>query len=113
MKRIANPELFKERLLIHLRMDTDENHPKVSRQLQELWNITDLTVRQSVGLLRDDGEPIASGPRGYFYAKSPDQLDATVVDLAKRIAVISRRRYSLISAQNKMRESSGGQRLLF
>jgi hypothetical protein len=113
MTRIANPELFKERILVHLRLNTDVNHPKVSRQLQALWDISDLTVRQAVGLLRDDGEPIASGARGFFYATSPEQLDATVDDLEKRIAVISRRRHCLISAQNKMREITGGQRLLF
>ena len=113
MTRIANPELFKGRILTHLKLDTDVNHPKVSRQLQALWDISDLTVRQAVGLLRDDGEPIASGPRGFYYARTPEQLDATVDDLEKRIAVISRRRHCLISAQHKMREIAGGQRLLF
>ena len=113
MTRIANPELFKERILVHLRLNTDVNHPKVSRQLQALWDISDLTVRQAVGLLRDDGEPIASGARGFFYATSPEQLEPTIDNLQERIAVMSRRRSKLIGAKNKMREVAGGQRLLF
>ena len=113
MTRIANPELFKGRILTHLKLDTDVNHPKVSRQLQALWDISDLTVRQAVGLLRDDGEPIASGARGFFYATTPEQLEPTIDNLQERIAVMSRRRSKLIGAKNKMREISGGQRLLF
>ena len=113
MKRIANPELFKERILIHLRMNSDVEHPKVSRQLQALWDISDLTVRQAIGLLRDDGEPIASGARGFFYATTPEQLEPTIDNLQERIAVMSRRRSMLIGAKNKMREVAGGQRLLF
>ena len=113
MKRIANPELFKDRILTHLRLNTNVDNPKVSRELQKLWNLSDLTIRQAVGLLRDDGEPIASGARGFYYATTPDQLEATIDNLQERIAVMSRRRSMLIQAQNRMKESTGGQRLLF
>ena len=113
MTRNHNPEVFKERMLSYLRACTREEYPKVSRDIQMQWNINDVTVRQTIGLLRDDGEPIASGPKGFFYATSPDELESTIDNLGERIAVMDRRRSRLIQCQNKMNEDDTGQRLLF
>jgi hypothetical protein len=105
--------LFKDRILAHLKLYTTADHPRVSREFQHLWNISDVTVRQTMGLLRDDGEPIASGPKGFFYAIDPDELEPTIDNLGERIAVMTRRRALLIQCQIRMKEGDGGQRLLF
>ena len=113
MTRTPNPSIFKDRILNYLKVCTGFNQPKVSRELQARWNLSDVTVRQTIGLLRDDGEPIASGPKGFFYATSPDELESTIDNLGERIAVMTRRRSMLIQCQNKMKEDDTGQRLLF
>ena len=104
---------MKERVLNYLKFNSTFQKPIVSKKLQYLYNISDLTVRQAVGLLRDDGYPIASGAKGFYFAKSADELEGTIDNLQERIAVMSRRRSLLIQAQNKMREDDSGQRLLF
>ncbi len=105
--------LHKDRICDYLKLNSTQNRPIKSRQMQRLWNIPDLAVRQAVGLLRDEGKPIASGPRGFYYAKSPEQLESTIDNLRERILVMERRRSKLISAQNKMRHDTNGQGLLF
>ena len=113
MTRAHSPEVFKERMLSYLKACTRQEYPKVSREIQTQWNINDVTVRQTIGLLRDDGEPIASGPKGYFYARTPDELESTIDNLGERIAVMTRRKSMLIQCQNKMKEDDSGQRQLF
>tara|TARA_Y100000310_G_C20566968_1_gene755970 strand:- start:749 stop:1111 length:363 start_codon:yes stop_codon:yes gene_type:complete len=113
MTRTPDPQLFKEHILHYLRAYASEDRPQKSRQLQAVWDISDVTVRQAIGLLRDDGEPIASGPTGFYYATTPDELESTINNLGERIAVMSRRRSMLIQCQNRMKEDDTGQRLLF
>ena len=109
---MTDAELFKERILMLLKLESSEQRPITSKVMQYRWNISDLTVRQAVGLLRDDCNPIASGPKGFYYAKSARQLDSTIKDLNGRLKVIAKRCKKLQEAQERMRSGDNGQRLL-
>jgi len=110
-----NPDaiLHKDRICSYLKMNSTAHKPIVSRKLQTLWDISDVTVRQAVALLRDEGEPIASGSKGYYFATTAGQLEDTINHLRERVIGISKRISSLTSTQNKMRHDSNGQGLLF
>lgn len=105
--------IMKDRIGLYLKLNSTFAMPIVSRKLERLYNISNRVVREAVGLLRDEGLPIASGSLGFFYATTADQLEPTIDNLKERIAVISRRRALLMQARNKMREDANGQRLLF
>ena len=105
--------LHKDRICSYLKLNSTAHKPIVSRKLQGLWNISDLTVRQAVALLRDDGMPIASGSKGFYSAKTAGELEDTINHLRERVIGISKRISSLTSTQNKMRHDGNGQGLLF
>lgn len=105
-------DIYMDRILYWLRNQSSYERPVTSKKLQNVLGTNDVTIRQSIGLLRDNGYPIGSGPKGFFLAKKPRELESTIDNLQERIAVISRRRALLISAQNKMRTGPNGQGLL-
>tara|TARA_R110002012_G_scaffold16463_1_gene63549 strand:+ start:196 stop:531 length:336 start_codon:yes stop_codon:yes gene_type:complete len=109
---MTDSELFKERILMLLKLESSEQKPIRSKEMQYRWNISDITVRQAVGLLRDDCHPIASGPKGFFYATTAKQLNSTIKDLNGRLTVISKRCKKLQDAQERMMSGDDGQRLL-
>lgn len=104
---------FKPRLLNYLILNSSVEKPIYSALFQEMWSISDVLVRQTVGSLRDDGHPIASGAKGFFLAKTPKELEPTISNFADRISALSKRRELLIRAKIKLGETNSGQRLLF
>jgi len=111
--KIKDEVLFKDRVLSHLKINSSFTRPITSAKMRGLWDLPDLTLRKAIGLLRDEGEPIGSSSLGFFYATSSHQLQTTIDSLADRMEVMDRRRSKLMIAQEKMREKSDGQRLLF
>ena len=76
--------------------------PLTSSKLQSIFHVGDVVVRQAIGLLRDDGEPIGSCSKGFFYAKTPDQLLGTLNDFRSRIGAVAMRLRALEGTYDRM-----------
>jgi len=103
----------KHKILSYLKNYSSVGKPITSKELQGVWQISDVTVRQAVGKLRDDDHPIGSGPKGFFIARRPKELESTIKNLSERLAVISRRKEKLIRAKIRLGEDGYKQQLLF
>ena len=88
-------------------------NPVTSAKLQEVFHVSDVVIRQAIGLLRDDGEPIGSGPKGFFYAKRPDQLKGTLDDFRSRIRALSARLRRLEATYERLGGNTPQQTLIF
>ena len=95
---------YKDRILYHLTNYSSIEEPITSKRFQDIWGISDITVRQAVGKLRDEGHPIGSGSKGFFIARIPKELESTIKNLSERLAVISRRKEKLIRAKIRLGE---------
>ena len=104
---------YKDQIFYYLRNYSSIKTPITYKQLQEIWSISDITVRQAVGKLRDEGHPIGSGSKGFFIARIPKELESTIKNLSERLAVISRRKEKLIRAKIRLGEDGYKQQLLF
>ena len=105
--------IYKDRILNRLRIFSCCNSPITSNELTSVYAISDVVVRQAIGKLRDDGEPIASGARGFFYAKNAEELEATIADYNSRIAAMSVRKLALKKTQERLRFNEPRQKALF
>lgn len=79
--------------------------PATGKRLAEKWNmarpelrLTDIDIRSLVNAARCAGNPIASTPKGYFYALSAGELQATIEDMAGRESAIRHAREGLQKA---------------
>ena len=81
----------KHSIKMYLHSYATETAPMTSAKIQKVFHCSDVVVRKAVGLLRDDGEPIGSGSKGFFYARSPKQLEGTIMHLKSRIGALSGR----------------------
>ena len=100
---------IKGRLLKLLEMNSFEHLPIKSWKLQQMFNITDIVVRQAVGKLRDDGHPIGSGKKGFWYARNAIELQSTIDSITDRIGAMSRRRQILLNTQERLIQEADGQ----
>ena len=106
-------DIYKDRILNRLRLFSSCNSPITSNELTSIYAISDVVVRQAVGKLRDDGEPIASGARGFFFAKNAEELEATIADYNSRIAAMSVRKLALKKTQERLKYGEPRQKTLF
>jgi len=92
-----NPAMRKRERWLHvlpsflhtLKHNTSHANPTTSSKLQASLGIDDATVRAIAHELRTMGEPIGSGNRGFYYAQSADELDATIEHLQSRVNSIN------------------------
>lgn len=77
----------------------DETSPTTSTEIFAKFNITDQALRSIIHKLRLDGYPIASSPKGYWWAKTPDEIDPTIAHLRGRATKI----YEIVRALEKSR----------
>ena len=106
-------EQYKDRILNRLKIYSSQTKPLTSNELTSVYAISDVVVRQAIGKLRDDGEPIASGARGFFFAKNAEELEATIADYNSRIAAMSIRKNALKKTQERLRFAEPRQKSLF
>jgi hypothetical protein len=59
-------------------------NPVMSNVLEEQFSISGVDVRIIVGKLRDEGEPIGSNERGYYFANSLSELKPATRHLKSR-----------------------------
>ena len=60
-----------------------------SRELEAAFHVKGTELRRAVNRLRCHGSPICSDATGYFYAKRPSEIKATVAQLSGRVSKIS------------------------
>tara|TARA_Y100000034_G_C6570908_1_gene247425 strand:+ start:98 stop:409 length:312 start_codon:yes stop_codon:yes gene_type:complete len=65
-------------------MDYYIDKPIYSGQLEKIYDISGITVRNIVRQLRREGHPIASGSNGYYYARYKTELVSTINNLRSR-----------------------------
>ena len=60
-----------------------------SRELEAAFHLKGTELRRVINRLRCNSFPICSDATGYFYAKRPSEIKATVAQLTGRISKIS------------------------
>ena len=70
------------------RYHSGESNAATSRELECIFSIKGIEVRQMVNRLRK-GIPIASSGSGYFYAATEREVRATIAHLTRRISGIA------------------------
>ena len=60
-----------------------------SRELEAAFHLKGTELRRVINRLRCNSSPICSDATGYFYAKRPSEIKATVAQLTGRISKIS------------------------
>lgn len=71
------------------RYHSGESNAATSRELECVFSIKGIEVRQMVNRLRRKGIPIASSGSGYFYAATEQEVRATIAHLTRRISGIA------------------------
>ena len=74
-----------------------------SRELRTLFNLTDKQVRNLVGQLRKDGEPVCSSFYGYWYSTDPEDIEKTLHRLEAQVENMN---FSI----NGLKQALGGNR---
>ena len=61
-----------------------------SHNIEKMFGVSGLQVRQAVNFLRCDSIPIGSGTTGYYFITSPEEKEKTLSHLRGRIIGISK-----------------------
>ena len=77
------------------------NQPVTARRITEVLGIPGPAVRAIIHHLRTEGHPIGSSGKGYWYARRPGELGATIEHLEQRIR-------SMSAAANGLRKAFDG-----
>lgn len=77
---------------------TGKENAVYSRELERLFSMDGRTLRRKISSLRREGHPICSDARGYYYAASQQEIDATVCRLNQLVLQISTARNGMLYA---------------
>ena len=70
-----------------------------SEELERLFSMNGRTVRRLISSLRQDGHPICSSCKGYYYAKTQEEINRTVSRLNELVTGVSNARTGLLTAR--------------
>jgi hypothetical protein len=70
--------------------------------------VTPRAFEDAVMALRREHYPIASGPDGYWWAMTPDELVGTAEGLLRRMARVAETREALMETAQRMRLAAAG-----
>lgn len=84
------------------RYHSGESNAATSRELECVFSIKGIEVRQMVNRLRRKGVPIASSGSGYFYAATEQEVRATIAHLTRRISGLNRSLEQFNTAQTRL-----------
>ena len=62
----------------------NSDNPIYSKTLEQQFGVKGIVIRHIIRELRLEGHPIASGSKGYFYAKYKTELQPTIDSLKSR-----------------------------
>lgn len=77
---------------------TGKENAVYSRELQRLFSLDGRNLRRKISALRRDGHPICSDESGYYYARSQQEINATVCRLNTLVTQVSNARTGLLYA---------------
>ena len=81
--------------------------------LRTSGHIDKFRVCEAVHLLRKQGHPIASTPKGYSYATDPKQLEPSIQELLRKVTGIHESIHQLRKTQRRMEEARSADILPF
>ena len=70
-----------------------------SEELERLFSMNGRSVRRLISSLRQDGYPICSSCKGYYYAKTQEEINKTVSRLNELVTGVSNARTGLLAAR--------------
>ena len=70
-----------------------------SEELERIFSVNGRTIRRLGSGLRQDGHPICSSCKGYYYAKSQEEINKTVSRLNELVTGVSNARTGLLAAR--------------
>lgn len=82
-----------------------KDKPVYSSTLEREYKLSGTEIREMIGELRDSGEPIASGSKGYFYAKTYDEIIDTSDALKGRATKMFSRAQSVLQKFRNQQEN--------
>ena len=89
-KQLIVLDMKEDRLAEFLeRYHSGESNAATSRELECVFSIRGIEVRQMVNRLRRKSIPIASSGNGYYYAATEQEVRATIAHLTRRISGIA------------------------
>lgn len=70
-----------------------------SKELEQLFSLEGRSVRRIISALRQEGHPICSSQKGYYYAASQQEINETIARLNEFVTGISNSRTGLLFAK--------------
>lgn len=99
---------MEEKILRHLKTHhSGRSRAAPSRALEVRFHLSGRKLRQAVNDLRCAGHPICSDENGYFYAETPQELEATIRQLLSRIGKIAEAKNGLVRAMALFPDAGG------
>ena len=98
-----------EDLLFYLRdshSGADNSAP--SAKLEGVFGIGNATIRQIINTLRCNGQPVCGDANGYFYAKTHDEINNTVIQLLNKTKMINDAAQGLVIAHQVFYDGTEG-----
>ena len=77
---------------------TGQDKAVFSEELERLFSMNGRTIRRLISSLRQDGHPICSSSKGYYYAKTQEEINRTVLRLNELVTGVSNARTGLLAA---------------
>ena len=68
------------------------------KELEKMFSVDRRTVQRNVSLLRREGFAICSDQKGYYYAESQNEIDATIKRLNSQVQKMSTARNGMLYA---------------
>ncbi len=78
---------------------TGQDKAVFSSELERLFSLNGRSVRRIISSLRQDGYPICSSCKGYYYAKTQNEVNDTVSRLNELVTGVSNSRTGLLYAK--------------
>lgn len=78
---------------------TGQDKAVFSCELERLFSLNGRSLRRIISSLRQDGYPICSNCKGYYYAKTQNEVNATVSRLNELVTGVSNSRTGLLYAR--------------
>ena len=91
----------KEDILNYLKVShRGEEQAVSSKELEQLFSLEGRSVRRIISALRQEGHPICSSQKGYYYAASQQEINETIARLNEFVTGISNSRTGLLFAKD-------------
>ncbi len=93
----ASKATMEDRLLQYLKLyHTGKENAVYSKELEQRFSMGGRSIRRVINQLRQDGNPICSNCRGYYFARSQEDVNKTVKWLNGLVTGVSNARTGLL-----------------